>query len=68
MYTYIVHLDLDLCGHWVQQLYRKNQVAKIAVICYVVIGEPDYRYTANFKKPQILRVFVCNDWDWALDL
>ena len=29
---------------------------------YVMIGEPDSRHTANFKKSQIVRVYLCSDW------
>ena len=57
-----VHQTPDFCGHWVRQLYRKNQVRKNQGYCYVVIRALDSQHCANFKKPQILRVHIFYDW------
>ena len=57
-----LHQTPDFCGHWVRQLYRKNQVRKNQGYCYVVIRALDSQHCANFKKPQILRVHIFYDW------
>ena len=33
--------------------------------CYVVIGANDCKNAEKFKKPKIVRLFVCNDWVYA---
>ena len=45
-----LHQTPDFCGHWVRQLYRKNQVRKNQGYCYVVIRALDCQHCANFKK------------------
>ena len=64
----LIHCDLVIFGHWVlkiHQNFRKLRKRKFRGYCYVVIGANDCKNAEKFKKPKIVRLFVCNDWVYA---
>ena len=67
-FDYGIHCDLVIFGHWVlkiHQTFRKLRKRKFRGYCYVVIGANDCKNAEKFKKPKIVRLFVCNDWVYA---